>query len=157
MCNSSFQVWSLWGCETMFLVRGKPFLQNGVPTLCFWVRETFPSNKWCSCPSIYSAAGVLWKGCCIFPKKWGRSKDCYISSKHGVTLKRSIWFNFPFCATFNIKASWASLRGMIYLWRIHCICWHNIVSLVETKLFKYDCDFKLSIQSAWRNVTMIEE
>ena len=31
MCNSSFQVWSLWGCKTMFLVREPVYQINGVP------------------------------------------------------------------------------------------------------------------------------
>ena len=34
ICKFAFQVWSLCGCKIRFLVK-----------------QTFPSNKWCSCPS----------------------------------------------------------------------------------------------------------
>ena len=144
MCNFPFQVWSLWGCKIMFLVKETVPQINGVPVPVerswsslkgvlhiykeiVWLKGLLHIVKpWCNfqkrqliqfyfwwvkpflqtngVPSKQMAAGFLWK-------------ERYILFKEMVLLS-------------NIKASWASLRGMLHLWRTHCIFWHNVVSVV---------------------------
>ena len=67
----------------------------------WWVKPFLQTN---GVPSKQMAAGFLWKECCIF-------------------FKETVLLS-------NIKASWASLKGMLHVQRTHCIFWHNIVSIV---------------------------
>ena len=128
MCNFPFQVWSLWGCKIMFLVK-----------------DTFPSNdKWCSCPSraqLGSLKGVLYfvqrngvieRILTYFQNMVQLSKEAadstfFLVSKipsnkwcafqtggSWVSLKGVLHFFLEMVLLSNIKTSWASLRGMLH-------------------------------------------
>ena len=78
MCNFPFQVWSLWGCKIMFLEK-----------------ETFPSNKWCSCPS--RAQLEFCDRSVTYLHRNGvieRIVTYFQIMVYLVTFKRCSWFNF---------------------------------------------------------------
>ena len=61
--------------------------------MMFLVKETVPSNKWCSCPSR-AQLEFFERSVTYLPRNG--VIESYMCSNHGVTFKSGSWFNFLF-------------------------------------------------------------